>query len=407
MSETDVFSTLVAQLPWGRDVYRHLHQHPELSGLEYETAELLERELRGIGVVPLRIGGTGVVGVLRNGEGPTVLARADTDGLPIAEATRLEYASTNGAMHACGHDMHMASLLGSLKALADNVHVWSGTYIALFQPAEESASGAQAMLDDGLTTRIPKPDVALAQHVLPFEAGTIATTDGTLMSEAISVRVTVHGRGGHGSMPHRVVDPVVLAASIVVRLQTIVAREVEAGTFAVLTVGAINSGTKSNIVPDSAELLLNLRAFDHATLEQLIAAIRRIVAGECRAAGSPMEPDFEFYDHFPLTSNHAGANERVTRAFVRHFGGLNVRNTSPLAVSEDFSRIPDAFDVPYVYWCVGSIAPEVYLDAKENGSIQSDIPANHSSLFAPLVDPTLEVMTRAQVVAALEYLAVP
>lgn len=393
-------------LPRLRDLYRQLHQNPELSLEEHQTAERIEAELRNLDVEVQRIGGTGVVAILRNGDGPTILARADTDALPVAEQTGLDYASeVEGAMHACGHDMHVATLLGAVELLATNKDAWVGTYIGLFQPAEETAQGAQAMLDDGLVDKIPTPEVALSQHVMPTEVGTIGTSAGPVLSAGDSLKITVYGRGAHGSMPHNSVDPVVLASSIVMRLQTIVSRETKPGEFAVVTVGALNAGSKSNIIADRAELLLNLRTYDTKVREDIMAAIERIVRAECQAAGSPQEPEFEYYDQFPLTDNDPTVNAKVTEAFTEYFGADAVYETKPYTASEDFSRIPNAFGIPYAYWFIGSVAPEKYQRAVEQGSVSQDIPANHSPFFAPEIDPTLENGIRTQVVAALAYLA--
>lgn len=311
----------------------------------------------------------------------------------------------DGAMHACGHDMHVATLLGAVEVLATNKDSWSGTYIGLFQPAEETAQGAQAMLDDGLVDKIPTPEVALSQHVMPTEAGTIGTSAGPILSAGDSLKIIVYGRGAHGSMPHNAVDPVVLASSIVMRLQTIVSRETKPGEFAVVTVGALNAGSKSNIIADRAELLLNLRTYDPELRQRIMAAIERIVRAECEASGSPQEPEFEYYDQFPLTHNDPTVNEKVTEAFTQFFGSEAVYETKPYTASEDFSRIPDAFDIPYAYWFIGSVAPEKYRRALEQGTLSEDIPANHSPFFAPEIDPTLEIGVQTQVVAALAYLA--
>lgn len=403
---TQFLTDLDELLPRLRGLYRELHQHPELSLAEHRTAERIEAELSSLDVEVQRIGGTGVVAIIRNGAGPTVLARADTDALPVSEQTGLDYASqVDGAMHACGHDMHVATLLGAVELLATNKGAWAGTYIGLFQPAEETAQGAQAMLDDGLVDKIPTPEVALSQHVMPTEAGTIGTSAGPVLSAGDSLKITVYGRGAHGSMPHNSVDPVVLASSIVMRLQTIVSRETKPGEFAVVTVGALNAGSKSNIIADRAELLLNLRTYDAELREQLMAAIERIVRGECQAAGSPQEPEFEYYDQFPLTDNDPTVNAQVTEAFTEYFGSDAVYETKPYTASEDFSRIPDAFGIPYTYWFVGSVAPEKYRRAVQQGTVSQDIPANHSPFFAPEIDPTLEIGIRTQVVGALAYLA--
>ncbi len=404
--EEHLVSSLEQGLHWQRDLYKELHRTPELSMEEHRTADRIESELTGFGYQVQRIGGTGVVGVLDNGSGRTVLSRADIDALPVTEATGLDYASENeGVMHACGHDMHIVALLGAAKLMAAHRDGWAGTHVALFQPGEETAAGAQAMVDDGLAAKLPKPDVAFGQHVMPFEVGTIGTTAGPILSAGDSLKVTVHGRGAHGSMPHNAVDPVVLAASIVLRLQTIVSRETKPGEFAVVTVGASNAGTKSNIIPDRAELLLNLRTYDVALRERIMASIERIVRGECAAAGSPRDPEFEYYDQFPLTNNDAATTQKITAAFTEHFGGSQVFHAEPVTASEDFSRIPDAFGVPYTYWTVGSVPADMYRKALENGTVSQDIPANHSPFFAPAIDPTLSVATQAQIVAALAYLA--
>lgn len=392
-------------LPWLRDLYRHFHRHPELSMTEHATADRIERELAALGLEPQRIAGTGVVAVIGNGEGPTVLARADIDALPIEEDTGLEYASrAPGVMHACGHDAHAAALLGATRILAEHRDVWSGTYIAVFQPGEETAAGARAMVDGGLLERVPRPDVALGQHVMPTAAGTIGTVTGPVLSAGDSLKITIHGRGAHGSMPHTAVDPVVVASSIVLRLQTIVSREVEPGTVAVVTVGSISAGAKANIIPDSAELLLNIRTYDPAVREQVISAIERIVRAECVAAGAPADPDFLYYDQYPLTRNDPAVTDTVTEAFVAYFGARAVYEAGRVTASEDFSLIPDAFGVPYTYWTVGSVDPDRYRDALSPGMVGREIPANHSPRFAPLEEPTLLTATRAQVVAALAYL---
>ena len=316
---------------WQEDFYRDLHAHPELSHQEYETARKVAARLRDRGyVVHDRIGGTGVIGVLGNGPGPTVLLRADMDALPVKESTGLDYASTvqatdtNGnevpVMHACGHDVHVTALLGAAQLFADGSDHWSGTLITLFQPAEETADGARAMVDDGLAELLPTVDVAFAQHVLPAPAGQVGTRAGAVLSAADSMRIKVYGRGAHGSMPQAAVDPVVLAAMIVVRLQTIVAREVAPGESAVLTVGSIQAGSKSNVIPDRAELQLNIRTYSRQTRTTMLDAIRRIVTAECQASGSPREPGFEVFDQYPLTDNDLPTTSRVSDAFTTFFG---------------------------------------------------------------------------------------
>ncbi|WP_152346218.1 amidohydrolase [Brevibacterium sp. CFH 10365] len=405
MTTPAFLDSIDTQLDWQREVYKDLHRHPEVSLDEHKTADRIASELGELGLEVIRISATGLVAVIDNGTGPTVLARADIDALPVAEDTGLDYASTvDGVMHACGHDMHAAALLGAVRLLNENRDAWSGTYIALFQPAEENAAGAKAMIDDGLTSKVPTPDVALAQHVMPLPAGTIYTAAGPVMSAGDSVKITVFGRGAHGSMPHLSVDPVVIAASIVLRLQTIVSRETEPGEFAVVTVGASNAGSKSNIIPDRAELLLNVRTYDTAVRKRVIASIERIVRGECEAAGSPKEPTFEYFDQFPLTDNSETVNDTVTEALTEFFGAEAVQEADPATASEDFSELPNAFGIPYAYWFVGSFDAEKYKAAEEAGTVLTDVPANHSPFFAPELEPTLEIATKAQVVGALAYL---
>lgn len=389
----EVLEGLEQATSWQEELYVHLHRNPELSLQETRTAAEITRRLESYGYEVEQIGG-GVVGVLRNGDGPTVLFRADIDALPVEEATGLPYASqVPGVMHACGHDFHITAGLGAAAVLAQATDAWSGTYIALFQPAEETAAGARAMVDDGLVDKVPKPDVALAQHVLTVPAaGEVGTAAGPVLSTAASLEVTVHGTGSHGSMPHLGVDPVLLASSIVVRLQGIVAREIAPSDFAVVTVGSLQAGTKANIIPDHAVLRLNIRAYDLDVRERLLAAIERIVAAECEASGSPRPPEMKLYDQYPLTDNDPEVTATVTAAFVEHFGPERVKKLDPITASEDFSVIPDAFGVPYSYWGFGGFTPD-----------QRAYP-NHNPAFGPALQPTLRTGTEAAVVAVLAYL---
>ncbi|MFG1930883.1 amidohydrolase [Mycobacterium sp. NPDC048908] len=400
---------------WQEKLYRDIHQHPELSHQEHRTSGLVADRLRASGCeVRERIGGTGVIGLLRNGEGPTVLMRADMDALPVEEATGLPYASTVRAtdaagdevpvMHACGHDVHVACLLGAVALLSDATRDWIGTAVALFQPAEEVGDGARGMVDDSLAEVLGHVDVALAQHVLPAPAGHVGTHRGPVLSAADSMRITVFGRGAHGSMPQAAVDPVVLAAIIVVRLQAVVSREVAPTDTVVLTVGSIHAGTKSNVIGDHAVLELNLRTYDNSVRTAVLAAIRRIVIAECQASNSPKEPEFELYDRFPLTVNDDEVTDRVSGAFADYFG-KRFATMAAQSASEDFSDIPNALGAPYTYWGIGGVEEQQYRRAADAGRVAQDIPVNHSSTFAPTIQPTLDTGTQALVVAALAWLA--
>ena len=414
---SDVSGTLAALSSvrgWQEESYRDLHAHPELSHAESRTATKVATRLRESGaVVHEHVGGTGVVGILRNGDGPTVLLRADMDALPVREATGLPYASSATArdaggvdvpvMHACGHDVHVTCLLGAVDLLASSPDEWSGTVVAVFQPAEEVGDGARMMLSDGLADLVGHPEVALCQHVLPLPAGVVATRVGPTLSSADSMRITLHGRGAHGSMPHASVDPVVLAAMVVVRLQTVISREVRPGEPAVLTIGSIRAGTTSNVIPDNAVIALNIRSYHDDTRTSILEAIHRMVTAECEASGSPQPPDFELFDHFPLTDNDRGATEKVAVAFGRQFGEQAQELPRQIA-SEDFSDIPNALRIPYTYWGIGGIDPDTYERARAAGTIPQTIPVNHSATFAPVLQPTLDTGTSALVVAALAWL---
>jgi amidohydrolase len=403
MTTTNILNDLDSTNAWQEKLYVHLHQNPELSMMETETAAEITRRLESFGYDVQQIGG-GVVGVLANGEGSTVLFRADIDALPVKENTGLPYASTKTStdadgnvvpvMHACGHDVHITAGLGAAELLSKNTDAWSGTYIALFQPGEETAAGAKSMVDDGLMDKIPKPDVALGQHVLTAPAaGKVGTVAGPMLSTGACIKVTVFGKGSHGSMPHLGVDPVVLAAGIVTRLQTIVSREIAPDQFGVVTVGSLHVGTKANIIPDQATMLLNIRAYDSAVREKLIAGIGRIVKADCEAARSPIEPVIELYESYPLTDNDTAATEKITKAFVDHFGADRVETLAPVPASEDFSIIPAAFGIPYSYWGIGGFTEG-----------QQVFP-NHNPRFGPAMQPTLKTGTEAAVVAVHAYLS--
>ncbi len=402
---------------WQEPLYQDLHQNPELSHAEHRTAAIVADRLRQSGYqVTEEVGGTGVVGILRNGTGPTVLLRADMDALPVQEATGLPYASTVVApapdgdgqvpvAHACGHDMHTACLLGAAHLLALGEKHWGGTLVALFQPAEETVDGARGMVDDGLADLVGPVDVVLGQHVAPLPAGYVGAQPGPAFAAADCIRVTVYGRGGHGSRPETTVDPVVLAAAIVLRLQTIIAREVEPGEPAVLTVGSLHAGTKANIIADHAVLELNIRTYNEAVRETILAAIRRIVTAECAASGSPREPEFDLFEHAPLTDNDPDVTARITATFAGVFGADHVIAPPRVLGSEDFSDIARGVSAPDTSGLFGGTDPTVFAKALAAGTLSSDVPSNHSPQFAPVIQPTLDTGTTALVAAALSWLA--
>ncbi len=404
---------MVAEL---EEFYRDIHQHPELSMQEHRTAHKAAERLQAAGYdVTRRVGSTGVVGVLSNGDGPTVMLRADMDALPVREATGLPYASTAMAtdpdgnevpvMHACGHDMHVTWLVGATALLAEARGAWHGTVLAVFQPAEETAQGAQAMIDDGLFDRFPKPQVILGQHVLPGPAGAVSYRPGTTQAAADSLEVRLFGRGAHGSMPESSVDPVVMAAATVLRLQTIVSREVAASQAAVVTIGALQSGTKDNVIPDEALLKLNVRTFDEQVRTHVLDAIKRIVEAEATASGAPRPPQITMTEHYPLTVNDPDSTARVAAALLGRFGDDRVHElASPVSASEDFGSFGTEWGVPSVFWYVGGTDADAYRQAEQAGRVAQDIPTNHNAGFAPVIHPTLEVGVQAITTAALDAL---
>ena len=400
---TQMVSSLEESTSQSEELFLDFHRHPELSMLEERTRGIVAEQLTEYGYEVQEIGG-GVVGVLENGDGRTVLFRADMDGLPVQEASGLDYASTatqtdadgteQPTMHACGHDFHITAGLGAAKLLAEHRDGWSGTYVALFQPGEEKAAGARSMVADGLVDKVPTPDVCLGQHVLTAPvSGKVAVASGPVLSTAASARIVVHGAGSHGSMPHLGVDPVVLASAIVTRLQTLVSREISPSDFGVVTVGSLQAGSSANIIPDTATMLLNFRAYSAEILDQLIDGVERIVRAESEAARSPKEPEIELYDRYPLTDNDADAAEVVRRGFLEQFGEDRVEEMSPVTASEDFSIVPDAFGSPYCYWGCGD-----YAEGRETYP-------NHSPLWSPDLQPTLRTGTEAAATAVLAHLA--
>lgn len=405
---------LDALLPELTDLYVDLHAHPELSFEETRTAALIASRLSGWGFeVHTGVGGTGVVGVLTRGEGPVVMLRADMDALPVREETGLPYASARTAvdrdggtvpvMHACGHDMHVACLLGAAGLLAVPEGSWTGTVVALFQPAEEIGAGARAMIEDGLFDRVPRPDVVLGQHVSEMPAGRIDYRSGPVLAAADSIRVRFFGRGGHGSAPELAVDPVVMACHAVIRLQSIVSREVAAQEQAVLTVGSIVAGSRENIIPEHADVLVDVRTFRPSVRERVLAAVERVVRHEALASGALREPEVQTIGRCPTTVNDERATERVVRAFTDWFGSDRLQQIDPVMGSEDFGHLGEAAGAPSVYWGLGGGDREVYAQAEQEGTTDQ-LPINHSPLFAPVIEPTLSTGVATLVVASLAWL---
>ncbi|MEV0180443.1 amidohydrolase [Streptomyces sp. NPDC050625] len=388
--------------------YRDLHRHPELSLREHRTAGKLAGRLRAAGFETAEgVGGTGVAGVLRNGDGPVVLLRADMDALPVKEETGLPYASrTDGLMHACGHDLHITWLAGAAAALAAGRETWSGTLLAVGQPAEETGQGARRMVEDGLYERFPRPDVLLGQHAAPGPAGLYPHAPGLIMSASTDVDIVVHGRGGHGSRPESTVDPVVTAAYLVTRLQSVVSRELAAPEPAVLTVGRIEAGTRHNIIPSEARIALNLRTQSEAVRERMLAAIRRIARGECLAAGCPREPEVTVDATFPVMVNDADTDRRVAAVHGEVFGAGTVFDPGAAMGSEDFPQLAVG-SIPYSYWFVTTTPAEVWQQAPGDELMEKvqQVPSNHSPHFAPDL-ATVAPGVRTLVSGALALLSV-
>lgn len=306
--------------------------------------------------------------------------------------------------HMCGHDMHVAWLMGAASLFSRNRDGWGGTLMAVFQPGEETAEGARAMIDDGLLERCPKPDVVLGQHVMMGRAGTVSGGAGAITSAADSLQIRLFGRGAHGSMPQASVDPVVMAASLVLRLQTIVSREVAASEAAVVTVGVLQAGTKENVIPDEAIIKLNVRTFDEGVRTRVLSAIERIAKAEGAASGAPREPEITPLDQYPLNVNDQDASDKVRDAFRLHFPADRVQHAGPAPASEDFGCFGTGWGVPSVYWFVGGTDPETFAAAEAEGKL-TELPVDHSPAFAPVFHPTLETGVEAMTVGALAWLA--
>ncbi len=397
------------------ELYKDIHRHPELGFQEQRTSGIVADRLAGRGFdVTTGIGGTGVVGVMRNGSGPTALLRADMDALPVKEETGLDYASTvtaadqNGKVvpvaHACGHDLHTTCMLGAAEILAADTASWSGTLILVFQPAEELGAGAQAMIDDGLYEKVPTPDVVLGQHVAPLPAGKIAGHPGPAYAGSDSLRVQLVGRGAHGSMPEASVDPIVMAADTVLRLQTVISREIPSTATAVLTVGSLHAGDAANVIPGEAELQLNIRSYDPNVRQHILNSVDRIVRGEAATAGAPEEPTITEIERFPVVTNDPDALKKTFDAFGAWLGRDNILEPGAGAGSEDVGIIATAAGAPLSYWLLGGTDPSLFTTGDMNDPALRAVPSNHSPHYAPVIEPTLTIGVTALVTAARTWL---
>lgn len=418
VKDEKILQRLDKEYPSLYNLYTNLHAHPELSFMETNTAALVARELKGLGFqVTEKVGNTGVVGVMTNGEGPTVLVRADMDGLPIREESGVSYASREvvkdlsgkeqPSMHGCAHDTHVTGLIGTARLLTHFKDRWSGTLVMIAQPAEEIGAGARAMLADGLYTRFPKPDYALALHTTSsLPAGVVGYGEGPVYASVSSMDILVRGVGGHGSRPNTTKDPIVLASQMVLALQTIVSREIKPGTTAVVTVGTIQGGRKRNIISDEVKLELTLRAFDEKVMAQLVASIKRICAGLAQAAGVPDDrmPVVSLTpESTPVTDNNPALARRMMTVFQAWFGAERVRVEPPTTGGEDFSqygRTPHR--VPIFIWWVGATDPSKFAESERTGI---PVPSNHSPTFAPIPEPTLKTCVSSMTAAVLELMS--
>jgi hippurate hydrolase len=394
-----------AVYPDAHNLYVDLHAHPELSGHETETASKLATALRKAGYeVTEHVGNTGIVAVMKNGSGPAVMLRTELDALPVEEKTGLPFASKVhvkddaghdvSVMHACGHDIHMAALLGAAETMARNKESWHGTLVLIGQPAEETIDGAEGMVRAGLFTRFPKPDVVVALHVgNDFPAGTVGVVPGVYNTNADSLRITIYGKGGHGAMPQATVDPIVISARTIVALQTIASREVKPGEMAVVTVGYIHAGTKNNIIPDQAEMGLTVRTRNKEIRKQILASIERITKAEAAAANAPREPTVERYEGADMVYNDPKLAERLRLPLQAALGKEHVVIAEPITPSEDFSYLTEQ-GVPGFYLSLGGANAAKFAEAKTSGK---PMPVNHSPLFAPDAEPTIKAGIVAEV----------
>ncbi|QBE66081.1 amidohydrolase [Pseudoduganella lutea] len=407
----DVRARVDAMYPWLDGIYRDLHAHPELAFQEVRTAGKLAAEMRKLGFdVTEKVGRTGIVAVLRNGTGPTVLVRTDLDGLPMEEKTGLPYASKARAQsggretfvtHSCGHDVHMASWLGTARTLVELKARWQGTLVFVGQPAEETVSGAKAMLDDGLFTRFPKPDVAFALHSWPLAHGTVGFNDGPVSSNSDAIDIEFKGRGGHGSAPDKALDPVTIAARFVVDVQTVVSREKDPKEFGVVTIGAINGGTVGNIIPDSVQVRGTIRSYSPEVRDKLLEGVRRVANASAAMAGAPA-PDVKLTAGGQAIVNNAELVRRTEAVFKDAFGDANAQRMPAMTASEDFSLFVNQ-GVPSMFFFTGIYDAKDVAESQRPGG--KPVAFNHSPFYAPVPEPSIKTAATAMSLAVLHAMA--
>lgn len=400
-------------------VYKDLHQHPELPCQESRTATVVADHLESVGhQVQRNIGGHGVVGILRNGTGTAVLLRSELDALPLAEDTGLPYSSkeeqvdtdgmTKAVMHGCGHDMHMACLLGAAELLHEVRHAWSGTLICVFQPNEERLLGAQAMIDDGLFSKIPMPDIVLGQHAVPTRAGTIGTRPGRVLGFLDSLDVRVYGKGTHSSTPELGIDPILTACCIISRLQMVVAREIDFKEPCAVTCGYLHGGTDASIIPEFVDFKVDIRSFDQGIQNTAVQAVNRIIEGECQAANSPKAPRILTSARCPPIDNDAEATAKFAsalRSFYKDEGPGKVAKMDMDITADDFVLLahpPGEKPIPYVYWNFGVTPRDEYDRAEKDGSLK-DLPFNHNPKFAAEIEPSLRAGIEGLAIASVTF----
>ncbi|KAL8823168.1 MAG: hypothetical protein Q9191_006111 [Dirinaria sp. TL-2023a] len=396
------------------EIYRKIHQNPELSRQERETAIYPAKHLAELGFqVHEKVGGYGVVGTLRNGIGRTILLRAELDALPLLEKTGLSYASEKRAvfedgleypvMHACGHDMNTVVLMATASLLTSAKDSWSGTLICLFQPSEEAGGGAAGMVADGLYDKVPLPDVVLGQHVVRNKAGTVSIRPGPVLAGSDSYHVKVFGKGGHGAVPQVAVNPINIGAHIIARLPEIITTKIAPDEFAIINVGSVHAGEAENIIPDELDMKISVRNYDLHIRDLLYREIVRIIKAETDASGSPLAPEINRVDSSPPTVNSPEIVAPIFQVFKEYFEG-NAFEMDRDTASEDFSDLATPHNIPYAYWNFGSTEPGKWDDAVERDRVDQ-IPGEHSSYFAPAIEPTLTTGTEAFALAALTFLS--